>query len=463
MAIFIIILLSLILRLISLNQSLWWDEAINVVYAKSSSFWYFVTEYPVGDFHPPGWFALLWIWTHIFGFSEISSRLPSVILGTATVWLTYLLGKKLLHKRIVLLAAIFLAISPLHVYYSQEARMYVFACFAATLSFYFLIRLISKNNWFNFVGFVVALVLVFYSDYLAYLIVLAQIFYLIWVKKVNRVALLSFFASGITLLPWLKIFPQQLKTGLNVAYILPGWAQVVGGGNLKDLLLIGIKTIFGRVTIFDKTLYTLVASVVGVIFGSVFILGLKKIDQSTKLLISWIFVPVILAFLISFFVPILAYFRMIFILPAFYLILAKGIESLPKKFAVPIFFVICLISLVSLFAYYFNPKFQREDWKSAIHFVSQNMNNQTIVIFENNEVPAPARYYGNDLSNFSGGLSENLVEDIEGKNQVFLFEYLVDIYDPNRLVEQKLKNNNFIEIKKYDFSGVGFVRLYTKL
>src|SRR3989344_6980729 len=105
---------ALFLRLVNLDQSLWWDEAINVVYAKSSSFWWFITKYPVGDFHPPGWFAILWVWSRIFGFSEIAVRLPSVILVVATVWLTYLLGKELFSRKAGLLAALFLTIAPLH-------------------------------------------------------------------------------------------------------------------------------------------------------------------------------------------------------------------------------------------------------------------------------------------------------------------------------------------------------------
>ena len=84
------------------------------------------------------------------------------------------------------------------------------------------------------------------------------------------------------------------------------------------------------------------------------------------------------------------------------------------------------------------------------------------MIFENNEIPAPVKYYSGDLSNFRPGLSENLVNSLVGKNKVFLFEYLVDIYDPERLVEQKIRSLNFSQVKTYDFQGVGFIKLYVK-
>ncbi len=456
-----IIILAIILRSINLNQSLWFDEAINVVVASFSDFWFLVTKYSIGDFHPPGWFVILWGWGKVLGFSEISVRIPSVILGTSTVGLVYLFGKDIFNRKTALLASLFLAIAPLHVYYSQEARMYAFSAFAVTLSFYFLNRLVLNKKLAG-IGFVVSLMLVLYSDYLAYLVIPAQIIYLIWVKKLSKKILAGYLMSIVTLLPWLTIFPTQLQTGLNKSISLPGWGQVVGGSNIKDLLLIPVKFFFGRITILNKYIYLGISAFVGIIFGSACFVGLKKLDQSTKLFICWIFIPITSAFLISFFIPVLSYFRLLYILPAFYFLLSKGIENLPKKFANLALVIICLVSLVSLAGYYLNPQFQREDWRGAINFISQNMDRNSVVIFENNEVPAPARYYNPDLSNFKPGISADLAGDLENKNKVFLFEYLSDVYDPQRLVEQKLKGLNFIETKVYNFAGVGLVREYRK-
>lgn len=460
--IWLIIVLAFILRIVNLNQSLWFDEAINVVVAGFSDFWFFVTKYPIGDFHPPGWFVILWGWGHIFGFSEISVRLPSVILGVATVVLTYLLGKALFNKKVGLLSAFLLAIAPLHVYYSQEARMYVFAAFAVTLSFYFLHILVlnKKRGW---LGYIISLILVLYSDYLAYLIIPAQITYLVWIKKFNIKMLLSFLIAGITLIPWLNIFPLQLQNGINKTISLPGWGQIVGGSNIKDLLLIPVKTFFGRITLLNKYIYLGISTAVGIIFGSVFLFGVRKLDQSAKMLICWVFVPITFAFLISFFIPVLSYFRIIYILPAFYLILGRGLESLPKKIANITLILICLVSFASIGGYYMNPQFQREDWRGAIKFVSQKLDNNSLVIFENTEIPAPARYYSPELSKLKAGLSVDLPNNLIDKSKVYLFEYLADVYDPNRLVEQKLKDMYFIETETYNFTGVGLVKEYTKL
>src|SRR3989344_59299 len=144
--IFLILILATTLRLINIKQSLWLDEAINVVASQNFTFWDFVTKYPIGDFHPPGYFVLLWIWTRIGGTGEIWVRLPSVFFGIGTVWVIYLLGKELFSKRVGLTGSILLDFAPLHVYYSQEARMYAMATFVVTLSFFFFWKLVKGEE-----------------------------------------------------------------------------------------------------------------------------------------------------------------------------------------------------------------------------------------------------------------------------------------------------------------------------
>lgn len=461
MAFWLAITLAFVLRIINLNQSLWLDEAINIVYAQSSDLWWYVTKYSIGDFHPPGWFVILWIWTHLFGFSETISRLPSVILGVGTVGLTYLLGRDFFNKKVGLLSSFLLAIAPLHVYYSQEARMYAFAAFAVTLSFYFLHNLTLKKRWAN-LGYTLSLILILYSDYLAYLVIPVQVLYFILIKKFNIKILLKLLVALATLVPWLSIFPLQLQTGISKTVILPEFGNVVGGSNVKDLLLIPLKIFFGKATLLNKTLYAAISIFTGIIYSSIFIYIFKKLDQAKILLISWILIPVVLAFLISFFIPVLSYFRMLFILPAFYLVIGKSIESLPKKIATLVLVIVCLISSLSLLAYYINPRFQREDWRGTVDFVSQKLDAESIVIFENNEIPAPVRYYSSDLSKYKPGLSADLAKDLIDKKRVYLFEYLADIHDPQKIVEHKLKEFGFIEKEIYNFLGVGFVRLYVK-
>src|SRR5687767_8667960 len=137
--IYLILLFSGLLRLISINQSLWLDEATSALVAQMSFSDIFIKFLP-GDFHPPLYYLVLKIWAGIFGYSEISLRLPSVIFGICTVYVIYLLGKEMFNKKVGLIASLLLATSGLNIYYSQEARMYSLATLLVSLLVYFFIK-----------------------------------------------------------------------------------------------------------------------------------------------------------------------------------------------------------------------------------------------------------------------------------------------------------------------------------
>jgi 4-amino-4-deoxy-L-arabinose transferase-like glycosyltransferase len=115
--------LALALRLIRIAyQPLWWDEGWSLYFATTSIG--NMMELTAVDIHPPLYYLLLHFWIRLLGPGIVSVRLLSVLIGTATVPLLYAAGRRLSGHRGGLLAAFLLAISPFHVYYSQEVRMY---------------------------------------------------------------------------------------------------------------------------------------------------------------------------------------------------------------------------------------------------------------------------------------------------------------------------------------------------
>lgn len=476
--IWIILIVALVIRLMSLNQSLWLDEAINVLAAKNLDFISFVTRYPIADFHPPGYFAILWGWTKIFGTSEIAVRMPSILFGVGTVWLTHLIGKKLFNLNTGILAALFLALAPLHIYYSQEARMYSFAAFAAALSMYFLIRLFERNR-FAKIGYVVATGLLLYSDYVAYFILPTQLLYVFFYQRKHIKTFFVFLFLGVvTILPWLAVFPQQLANGQQTAGSLTGWKNVVGGANFKEASLLLVKTLIGRISFENKLFYTLFVGLISLPFVVTFKKAIQKIDSTTALILTWAILPPLMAFLVSFYIPVFTYFRFIFILPAFYLLVSLGINRFNNSW-LKIFnkrFLIIAIILSEIFTsgiYLLDSTFHREDWKGVISFLESRNDNKSVVIFENDEAFAPYKYYSNNLIEEVGGLvkipvkQQSDVADLENllnnKGNVYLLEYLVDITDPGRILEKELEAVGFFKSDTYDFRGVGFLTKYRRL
>lgn len=470
--IWIITGIALILRLICLNQSLWLDEAINVISAKNLDLISFVTKYPIGDYHPPGYFLLLWSWSHIFGFSEIAVRIPSVFLGVGTVVLTYLIGKNLFNKKVGIIASLLLAVSALHIYYSQEARMYSLSTFSVVLLSYFFIQFLNGKKW-SLIGYIVTGVLVIYSDYIVYLIFSVHFLFLILTRKNLLMKwLIAVFASTLFFLPWINVFLAQIAEGMNTKIALPEWSKVAGGADLKNIGLIPIKFIFGKISFDNKILYGLLSTLFIFMYGYIILQGLKKLNKNALFLCIWILLPFFIVILISFFIPFLSYFRLIFILPPLSILVGRGLDTMSDKISKIILAILVLASLCFISIYYLNPKFQREDWRSAALFLNNIKVRNSIILFEDNHVEFPFIYYKKDISNSFAGLknieASNLddVNDIEefsrNKNSIYIFEYLVEITDPKRLLEKKVLELGFKKTNVYNFTGVGLLLLYQK-
>ncbi len=73
--------------------------------------------------------ALGWL-----GVTEWAARLPAALAGTVTVPLLYWLGRRMLSERAALAGAALLALSPWHLYWSQNARFYAFLLLFYTLA-----------------------------------------------------------------------------------------------------------------------------------------------------------------------------------------------------------------------------------------------------------------------------------------------------------------------------------------
>jgi 4-amino-4-deoxy-L-arabinose transferase-like glycosyltransferase len=140
--------LALALRLFRLgHQDVWIDEAFTAQLL-DGTFADLIAE-TARDNHPPLYYAVLYLLRPL-GRNAVILRLPSVIVGTATVPLFYVLARRLLDARAAAYAALLLAVSPLHVYYSQEARMYALLLLlvvSATLCFLAAARTDHARHW----------------------------------------------------------------------------------------------------------------------------------------------------------------------------------------------------------------------------------------------------------------------------------------------------------------------------
>ena len=89
---------------------------------------------------PPLYYALAWFWTQLAGTGEFGLRSFSALAGVATVPVTYLLGAELRGRRTGLVAAALVAVNPMLLWYSQEARGYALLVLLTTAAALYFLR-----------------------------------------------------------------------------------------------------------------------------------------------------------------------------------------------------------------------------------------------------------------------------------------------------------------------------------
>jgi 4-amino-4-deoxy-L-arabinose transferase-like glycosyltransferase len=451
--IFIILVFGFILRLINLNQSLWLDEGTTAIVARDFSYSKILTEFSTGDFHPPFHYLFLKFWSGIFGVSEISLRLPSVIAGILTVWFVYLLVKKIYDKSTAILSALFLAVNPLHIYYSQEARMYSLETLFSAIVVWALVCLIKSNNPTYWFILSIASIVLLYTDYLPLFLLLslgiyAVIFQRSFLRRNSIFILLSSLGIGILYLPWLPSLVTQLKTGLLVKSEVPAWWSILGNTNIKQLALVPIKFSIGRISMFNNYLYMVLVGPVLLVYLFIFASSLKNLQKSI-LIWFWLVGPIALIAIFGLWISVFSYFRLLFVLPAFCILLAVGCLYFKSSIRRVLTGFVILVSVTSSVIYLFNPSFHREDWKSAVGFIEQNSkdkNAKAVFVTEGQRDP----YYYYSKSVVSSG-----PQGVDGSfDTIWLMRYVQPIFDPEDTLRNRVESDGYKKVGEYDFNGV---------
>ena len=121
----LLMLAAAVLRLSTLDlQSLWYDEAFTPVHVLHASLSATLRAMVHSENSPPLWYVLEWADTRVLGDGEVALRLPSALAGIATVPVAWAIGQELAGRRAAILSAAIVAVNPLFVWYSQEARVY---------------------------------------------------------------------------------------------------------------------------------------------------------------------------------------------------------------------------------------------------------------------------------------------------------------------------------------------------
>jgi mannosyltransferase len=137
-----LVVLGAALRFATLDlQSYRYDEAVTVGRVLHANFFDTFSAVPHSESTPPLYYLLAWAWSKPFGTGEIWMRSLSALAGTASIAVVYLGAVELpLPRRAGLIAAAAVAVSPVMVWFSQDARAYALVFLLTALSFLFFAR-----------------------------------------------------------------------------------------------------------------------------------------------------------------------------------------------------------------------------------------------------------------------------------------------------------------------------------
>jgi mannosyltransferase len=198
--------LGVALRFASLGlQSYHHDEVITAARVIPGSFVHMLREVKASESNPPLYYVLAWGWAKMFGTGEVGLRSLSALFGAATVPVAYFAGRELAGRRAGLIAAAIVAVNPMLIWYSQEARSYALLVFFVAVSFVFFARSLHTRDWRDLALWALSSALALSSHYFAvFAIAIEAAWLLVALRERWRVVLPAIggvVAVGLALLP----------------------------------------------------------------------------------------------------------------------------------------------------------------------------------------------------------------------------------------------------------------------
>jgi mannosyltransferase len=221
---------AFVLRLTQMDQSLFGDE-VGFTYPEVVGHSLGSTVHAVHaslENAPPLFFMLAWASAKL-GDPTVWIRLPSLILGVATIPLVFVVGRDTLGRAPAVLAAAILAASPFSTYYGIEARPYATMAFFLTLSTLALVRAVRTSSVRWWLLYALAAAAAAYSHYTSVFVLAVQAAWSLWVCRDRlREPLLANLLVVLVYVPWL---PYVRSRGLAIGLLSPLTAH----GVLVDL------------------------------------------------------------------------------------------------------------------------------------------------------------------------------------------------------------------------------------
>lgn len=277
-AVFAISIIGLLIRLYQLGTDGFWFDEIGVALAiRSSDAGTLLESVRSHVMAMPLDYILGWLMTRSCQ-NEACLRLPAALWGALTIPVSYLLFRQMIDSRVAIFGIFLLALSPLHIYYSQELRFYTSLVFFYILSTLLLLNALRQPTLFRWLVFTLA-------------IIIGSYFHLY--------VCLSLINGGVWLLLSWKQFPDKKKILVGLfgsvfiisSFVLPGYLYFKPGASYEMFSLteaiVGITIGFGWL---PTALFPLQPGFVWYpVFLSFQLIGVRELVRSrNQMVYSWV-------------------------------------------------------------------------------------------------------------------------------------------------------------------------------
>ena len=423
-------------EIFSLYVSKSFNEMTKILWEQEANMWFY--------------YFILHFWQKL-GTGEFIVRSLSVIIGSASLVVTWLVANKLLGRKVALISVFLMLINVYFIITAQLARGYILSLFLTLVSMYFFINFDNKKGR---IFYIVSTTLSVYTHFYAGFIFLSQILTAILTKKFKNYRLsfltIAAFLSPILLSP--SIHSHQVDWIVKPTLINLVGTSFVFTGDYPPLL---------------------------VIYSFLFIILIPHLvenlkDPKYKLILLWLITPVMTSFLISVLVkPIFQSVYFLTSLPPFVILSGLAINNISKKHIKYLMLsTIFVLSILRLSLWYRGDtrykwvfRNNEDDYRQAVNFVNREANEGDVIAFYGYNNKLPYEFYSernklvyserNKLvysqSNF--GLKKDIPEVLEiatGSYRLGGGDYLPK---PNLEMLSNLKNERVWLLVKYSDRG----------
>jgi 4-amino-4-deoxy-L-arabinose transferase-like glycosyltransferase len=400
----LILLLGMILRLVFITRESFWHDEIMTALSMKLSLFEMVRERMAAG-HSPLYFIIVYPFARLLGNNELILRLPSAIASIVSIYVFYLLAKKLFtDQKTVNISTLFFSMSALNIYFSYEARMYSFCVLFIILSFYYLLRSIDENYATLWVYYASSAAFAVYLSAVTIPVILSQAAYVIIRRKKWAAFLVSIASAAVLYVPMALYYLKMKKLGF-IEWLDPvtirTFTEFLNGFAFKPVPLAGWPLSYVSFMEY-ASLVAVLLILIGVIITFADAWKSRKIDDDPRaaiFLLAWLVVPIFIEYLYTIFKqPMLGPKRYIIVLsPAFYMLLGLAIKKISKERIRDLTTIVLIILFSVTLITFFNVQ-TREDWRGAISYIDKSMKPGE-VLFGDISTATAYKYYGhnNDL------------------------------------------------------------------